>query len=262
MTPTDDRGERAGIRREPPPFRVAVVETVQYLTPYMARVSLIGDSLKDMESPDPAASIRLLLPMPGSSELPEISWNGNEYRLADGSRPVIRTFTPGTFDPGTGRLDIEVVLHDAGATSSWVSSAAPGSVAAVSGPGRGYIVDQDSSTYLLAGDATALPAICQLIEAISVETTLQVIVEVNDDTARMELPSHPTLDQRWVIQRPQEKPGSALLPAIRDAGITGDATIWAAGEAAAMHDIRNYFLEERGFDRRRVTVRGYWKHSR
>jgi NADPH-dependent ferric siderophore reductase len=262
VTPTDDCGERAGIRREPPPFRVAVVEAVQYLTPYMARVSLIGDPLKDMESPEPAASIRLLLPMPGSAELPEISWTGNEYRLADGGRPIIRTFTPGTFDAGAGRLDIEVVLHEAGATSSWVSSAAPGSVAAVSAPGRGYSVDHNASAYLLAGDATALPAVCQLVAAISVETTLRVIVEVNDDTARMELPSHPRLDHRWLIQRPQEKPGSALLPAIRDAGITGDATIWAAGEAAAMHDIRKYFLDERGFDRSRVTIHGYWKHGR
>ncbi len=262
MKPRDDPSRRAGIRREPPPFREVVVEAVRHLTPYMARVSVIGDSLKDMEPPEPAASIRLLLPMPGSQELPEINWNGNEYLLEDGSRPVIRTFTPGRFDAGVGRLEVEVVLHEAGATSSWVRSAEPGAVAAVSGPGRGYTVDRDATAYLLAGDTTALPAICQLIDVIPAATALLVTVEVEHEEAQMELPSHPRLECHWVIRRPRQQPGAALLAATRELHIAADATIWAAGEAGAMFDIRKHFLEERGFDRRRVTVRGYWKHGR
>lgn len=262
MKPEDDQSRRAGIRREPPPFREVAVETVRHLTPYMARVSLIGDSLGDMEPPEPAASIRLLLPMPGSEELPEIIWNGNEYLLEDGSRPIIRTFTPGEFNAGMGRLDIEVVLHEAGATSSWVSTAAPGAVAAVSGPGRGYSVDHDAAAYLLAGDTTALPAICQLIDVISADTALLVIVEVEHEEARIELPPHPKLEGHWVIRPPHQQPGAALLAATRELDIAADAMIWAAGEAGAMFDLRKYFLEERGFDRKRVTVRGYWKHGR
>lgn len=262
MTPNDDQRERVGIRGEPAPFREAVVESVRHITPYMARVSLIGDALRDMEPPEPAASIRLLLPMPGSRELPELNWNGNEYRLEDGSRPVIRTFTPGSFDAGVGRLDIEVVLHEAGATSSWVRSVEPGAVAAVSGPGRGYSIDQDATAYVLAGDATALPAICQLIDATPADTPLRVIVEVDHEEARMELPFHPRLESHWVMRRPQQKPGAALLATIREADVAADATIWAAGEAEAMLAIRKYLLEERGFGRRRVTVSGYWKHGR
>ena len=262
VSPSDDRKKRAGIRREPAPFRKAAVDAVRLLTPHMARVTLIGDELKDMEPPEPAASIRLLLPTPGSRELPEINWNGNEFLLEDGSRPVIRTFTPGNFDAGGGRLDIDVVLHEAGATSAWVNSAEPGAVAAVSGPGRGYTVDQDATAYLLAGDATALPAICQLIDAIPADKALRMIVELDNEDARMELPPHSRLEHDWVVQRPQGKPGSALLPAIRDAGIGVGTTIWAAGEAGAMFNIRRYFLEERGFDRKRVTVRGYWKRGR
>jgi NADPH-dependent ferric siderophore reductase len=89
-----------------------------------------------------------------------------------------------------------------------------------------------------------------------------VIVEVDHAEARMELPFHPRLDCHWAIRRPQQKPGASLLKTIREVEIAAGATIWAAGEAGAMSDVRKYFLEERGFDRRRVTVRGYWKLGR
>ena len=62
----------------------------------------------------PAASVRLLLPPPGSTDLVMPAWNGNEFLFPDGTRPAIRTLTPLRLDPETHTLDLEIVVHQGG----------------------------------------------------------------------------------------------------------------------------------------------------
>jgi len=71
----------ARARREPPPFRSARVTGVVPLTPRLVRVTVAGPDLKGLVIDQPAASVRLLLPPPGSSELAMPAWNGNEFLL-------------------------------------------------------------------------------------------------------------------------------------------------------------------------------------
>jgi NADPH-dependent ferric siderophore reductase len=236
------------------------VRRIEHLNPHMARVTFAGADLEDFHVDEPAASVRLLLPSPGTRHLVVPTWNGNEFLLPDGSRPIIRTFTPRRFDAAAKELDLDIVLHEAGAASSWVGDAAPGDPAAVSGPGRGFRVAPDAAAFLLAGDQTAIPAICQLIEHLSDGVAVDVIIEVAHPDARLPLPDHPRLREEWVVQ--DDLPGSGLLPALRRASLEPGATVWAAGEAAAMHRVRRHLFEERGLTRADATVRGYWKHGR
>lgn len=261
MTAEGDRRALAGIRREPPRFRVVSVRTVRTLTPRMVRVTLGGEQLAGLEVDEPAASVRLLLPSPGEDLLIP-TWNGNEFLLADGRRPLIRTFTPLNLDPERLEIDLDVVRHDGGAASSWADTAQPGDQAALSGPGRGYAVDAGAAAFLLAGDETALPAIGQLIAAIPEPIPVHVIVEIRYANAKLELPSHPVLAVEWVELIPGDPPGAALVSAIADAAIPAGAKVWVAGEAAAMQRIRRHLSADRGLPRSDLTVRGYWKHGR
>ncbi len=198
----------------------------------------------------------MLIPAPGSSlEIPK--WNGNEFLNDDGSRPLIRTFTPRFFDAQALTLEIDVVLHEGGAVSGWAETAADGDGAAVSGTGRGYTIDPAATRYVLVGDETALPAISQLMEAIPSEAALQVIVEVRSEAARLPLPTRSDLAESWVVA--DSGPGSAMLPALRMASIAPGTKVWAAGEAATMYQVRKHLFEERGLDRGDATVQGYWK---
>ena len=129
----------------------------------MRRVTLAGPELEGLTVEQPAASVRLLLPSAADRELVVPSWNGNEFLLADGRRPVIRTFTPRRLDREALELDLDVVLHGQGAAAEWAEAVEPGDAAAISGPGRGYVVDRDAPAFLLAGDETAIPAISQLL---------------------------------------------------------------------------------------------------
>ena len=144
----------------------------------MTRITLGGSALAGFAIPEPAASVRVLLPSPGSAQLVLPAWNGNEFLLADGRRPVIRTFTPRRFNDERLELDVEIVLHGSGAASEWADRAQPGDGVAISGPGRGYTIDAAAPSFLLGGDETAMPAIAQLLEVLPAVATVDVHIEV------------------------------------------------------------------------------------
>ncbi len=215
----------------------------------MVRVTFAGPELGGLVVDQPAASARLLLPSPPGRGLVIPTWTGNEFLLPDGQRPVIRTFTPlgSEFE-----LAFDIVIHDGGIASEWVSVAERGDPAAVSGPGRGFVVDPEVDRYVLAGDESAIPAIRQLLDALAPATAVTVFLDARPG-ARQELSRHPNASVEWSV---------SLLRAIRDQEITPRSHVWAAGEAAAMQAIRRHLFEERSIPRRQATIRGYWKHGR
>jgi NADPH-dependent ferric siderophore reductase len=249
-------------RREPPRFRRVVVHAVERLSPRLVRITFAGPELDGLTVEHPAASVRLLLPPPGERELVMPAWNGNEFLLPDGRRPTLRTFTPRRVDAEALELDLDIVLHGAGAAAEWAQAASPGDAAAISGPGRGYVVDPDAPAFVLAGDETAIPAISQLLDVVPTEAQVQVHIEVGHPDARLELPDHPLARVHWHDLLAGAPPGDALVAAIHSTEITSEARVWVAGEAAAVQRIRRHLFEERGLPRSQAAVRGYWKHGR
>ncbi|HSM01871.1 MAG TPA: siderophore-interacting protein [Acidimicrobiia bacterium] len=243
------------IRREPPAFRrVAVVRAID-LSPHLRRITFGGPELEGLEVTQPAASVRLLLPSTGATELVMPRWSGNEFLLPDDLRPLIRTFTPRLLRTDPWELDLDIVLHGDEGASGWALSCGQGDPAAISGTGRGYDIDPTADPLHLFGDEAAIPAIGQLIEWSDVP--IRAAIEVARPDARIDLPGIVS----WHDLAPGDAPGTALVAAVASASIGERARVWAAGEAAAMHRIRT-LLAERGIERRRATVRGYWKQGR
>src|SRR3546814_9739272 len=173
------------------------------------------------------------------------TWNCNYLRLPKGCRPAILTYTPVNYDTGAGRLDLDVVLHEGGAVAAWAQGAAPGDPAAISGPGRGYEIDPAVTSYVLAGDEAALPAIGHLLEHLPASVEVQVLAEVASPDARIELPAHRGATITWLDLPPGAPAGDALVAAVAAAEIPADAHVWAAGEAAAVQRMRKHLFEER-----------------
>lgn len=244
------------IRREPPAFRRLSVRGTEAVSPLMTRVVLGGDELEGFAVDRPAASVRLLLPAEGTLEIP--IWAGNEFLLSSGTRPIIRTFTPRRFDEEAMELSIDVVLHGSGAASRWAETTRPGDEVAVSGPGRGYDIDPNATAFLLVGDETAIPAICQLLEHLP-SVPIQVHLMVTHPDAMVDL--HRDTDLTWHVADDDQDKAETLGEAVRDMDLVPGLRIWAAGEAAAMQRIRNYLFREIDFPRTRATIRGYWKHD-
>lgn len=256
-----DQQRRVPTRKEPPAFRRVAVRRIEDLTPRLRRFVLGGPELDGLEIDEPASSVRLLIPPAVGADLEMPTWTGNQFELADGERAPIRTFTPRGLDADAQELTLDVVVHDGGAASDWAAAASPGDEVAVSGPGRGYEIDAAADRYLLAGDETAVPAICQLLEEMPDTIPVRVIVEVVTPEAELALPPHPHCDSTWVVNPDRSSPGAALVDAVTGLDDVPSA-VWVAGEAAAVQKIRKHLFDERGMSRSEATVRGYWKHGR
>lgn len=262
MADDDLKARLLAVRKAPPPFEeVTVVERAE-LSPRMLRVTLEGDVFRRIEIDQPAMSIRFVVPWPGESlELPE--WNGNEFLLADGRRPALRTFTPLRHDVDRGRLDLEIVRHDGGAVSGWAETVGQGSTAAFSGPGAGYDFPQDAARLLVVGDETAMPAIRQLIEMAPDGIALDVHVETVTPEARPDLEARDVDDVTWYDTPSGALPGGALVAYVEAlTSLPATTHVWAAGEASSVQRIRNHLFKTLGIERSRGTVRGYWKPAR
>lgn len=250
----------AKIRKPPPPFRAVAVRRTEALGPRMMRVVVGGPELEGFETPEPASSVRVVIPWPGDDfELP--TWTGNEFLLADGRRPALRTFTPVALDAAANEMTFDVVRHPGGAISSWVETAAPGDPVAVSGPGRSEVIDPDATRAIVVGDETAIPAIRQLIETTPPTIALDITIEVTTAEAELPLPERDGCTVTWATLGPDDAPGATLLPPVAAAEIGPDDRVWAAGEAAGVQRIRKH-LKERDVPRQHSTVRGYWKVPR
>lgn len=243
------------IRKPPPPFRHASVVAREPVSPFMTRVIVEGPSLAGFAIDEPAASVRLLLPTDGLLTIPE--WAGNEFRLSNGERALIRTLTPRRFDPQTLELAIDIVHHDGGIASEWAATASPGDQVAVSGPGRGYTIENDASGYVLVGDETAIPAICQLLEHLP-DVPITVHIEIRHADARVDL--HRTVEQHWHVLGEGAVHGDSVVPLVEGMDLHDGVRVWAAGEAQAMQRLRKVLFTELGLARSVATVRGYWKH--
>ncbi|HZA79069.1 MAG TPA: siderophore-interacting protein [Acidimicrobiales bacterium] len=249
-------------RREPAPFRRVVLRRAKRLSPRLVRVTLAGPELDGLTVDQPAASIRLLLPSPGANELVMPAWNGNEFLLPNGQRPSIRTFTPWRVDPEALEVELGIVVHGGGVASEWAAGARPGDPAALSGPGRGYVIDRDAPNFLLAGDETAIPAMNQLLEVLPAERPVRLLIEVAHPEARLALPHRAGAAVEWCDLPPAAPPGDALVAAVRGVELDPETRVWVAGEAAAVQRIRHHLFEDRGLPRAHVSARGYWKHGR
>ena len=229
----------------------------EQVTGWLRRITIGGDELAGMGIADLASSVRLLLP--GTTGLVMPAWNGNEFLLPDGTRPILRTMTPRYQRPE--ELDIDVVLHEVGAASTWARDAVPGDRVAVSGPGRGSAPAPGTDPLLIAGDQSAVPAIAQLLENLPARDRIDVLIETEHPDDPAPLPERPDTSITWLAAAAVAPPGTALFEAVQHADLPDNSRMWAAGEAAAMQRIRRS-LTEREIPRSNTTVRGYWKHGK
>jgi NADPH-dependent ferric siderophore reductase len=240
------------------------------VTPRMVRVTLGGDELAGFGGEGPDRRIKMFFPVPGQ-ERPAVprATSGGPLWPAGEARPTIRTYTVRRFDPGTGELDVDFVLHEGhGPAAAWARDVRPGSWVGVSEPGGRYEPDPAAAFHLVIGDETALPAVATVLDALYSPTPPAAVprakgmpaiafLEVADAGEEQELPG--AADVRWV-HRGEREPGVPLAEAVLAAELpAGEGQAWLSGESACVRDLRKHLLDDRSFDRRRVYATGYWR---
>ncbi|WP_206613877.1 siderophore-interacting protein [Paenirhodobacter populi] len=185
----------------------------------------------------------------------------------EGQRPVMRVYTVRRFDPATGLLEIDFILHgDDSPAMRWLHDAAPGTLLPMIGP-RQHVVPLpvEGKRAAIFADETAIPAVWAILNAWAPEAWTQglesdVWIETADPTAFDELPRPEGVNLHLLLRAEGEPAGATghLAAAARTISDPGACVIWAAGERQEMRRIREHFRAA-GVPRDQLQVVGYWK---
>lgn len=284
------------------------VAAVTSLTPSFVRVTLTGDELGAFSSVGLDQRIKVVLPIPGHgfTDLPDgQDWYAAWRDLPDATRNPIRTYTVRSFRPDAHELDIDFVAHgDTGPASRWVSSCVVGDELRIVGPavptspaelptGAAEFAPGAANRILLAGDETAAPAICAILEALDVATVGHVFIEVPTDADRLPVAAPAGVEVRWIARNGASHgvrmtdhvhAWASTAVAGTACGTTAELTdvdvdqqvlwdvpaasaqesvyAWIAGEAACIKELRRHLVRGVGLDRRQVAFMGYWRHGK
>lgn len=280
------------------------------------RVTFGGDELGSFHFAGLDLRIKLVLPTEelGIDVFPrEGDWYQSWRQLPDDLRNPLRTYTVRSSRPNLREFDVDFVSHgDAGPATRWVNRASVGDELLVIGPDADTLVLGDgpiagvefrpgsAERILLAGDETAAPAICSIIEELPSSARGQAFIEVESaadiqsvvapaDVAitwlprdiRPQLQHGESLDRAvhaWVSEMVPRAHGASLRPEpnsepvlesadgdpwdVPDASAQRSLYAWIAGESSCITSLRRFLVRESGLDRRDVAFMGYWRRGR
>ncbi|UED86757.1 siderophore-interacting protein [Streptomyces profundus] len=182
-----------------------------------------------------------------------IEWPRAENRLT-------RDYTPRAVRAEARELDLDFVLGHQGPAAGWARRARPGDAVWIVGPKSSTVLPAGLDWIVLLGDETALPAVARFLEERPTTAPADVYLTIGDPAARVDLPTRPGDRVHW-IEDPEHDQGTPLR-LIRDhPWREGAGYVWGAGESRALLPVRRHLRNERGLDRARISVTGYWHES-
>lgn len=214
------------------PFAVRVARATR-LTPHFLRVTFTGEDLGWFGTDGLDQRVKIVFPLHGrlcdvGADDPETlragTWYARWRDLPDDERGPFRTYTVRRVRPEQREVDVDMVVHDDGGPAArWAAVAAPGDEVVLVGPDvrsrESHIgidwVPGTATELLLAGDETAAPAICSILETLPAGRRARAFVEVPaaEDVLDLALPEHAEIT--W-LPRADAPHGTLLVPAVRE----------------------------------------------
>ncbi|TDC75487.1 siderophore-interacting protein [Streptomyces hainanensis] len=256
-------------------FDLHVLRTSR-ISPGFARVTVGGDELHRFLGGGRDQRVKLFLPRPGQHRAAVPRGEGTGWwpawqRMDPDERAPMRTYTVREHRRGVGELDIDFALHGAceGPASRWALVARPGAPLSLLGPteednaGVDFRPPPDTERVLIAGDSSALPAIAGILDWLPAGMPARVWIETEHAADRQRLSTRADAEITWLCRDRLPAPApNPLLAALRDRHLPpGTSYAWLAGEAGHVRALRRHLVNDRGFDRGRVTFTGYWRRD-
>jgi NADPH-dependent ferric siderophore reductase len=258
---TTNRADRARPAR---PQAVLAVLGREQLSPHTVRITAGGpgfEALRMNEFTDKYAKILFVDPALGLT--PPYDLAALRESLPPGQQPVTRTYTLRRADPRRQEVTIDFVVHgDEGIAAPWAARAEPGDVLTMSGAGGAYRPDPASDWHLLAGDESALPAICSALEALPDDARGLAYLETSDPGEYLDAKPPAGVEVVWLHRpHPGSQPGLLAGAVLAGPWLPGRADVFAHGERESMKAIRAT-LKSRLGDGDQMSLSGYWAAGR
>jgi NADPH-dependent ferric siderophore reductase len=254
----------AGRARPARPQAVLTVLCREWLSPHTVRITADGpgfDAVRLNEFTDKYAKLVFVDPSLGLT--PPYDLAALRESLPPGRLPVTRTYTLRRADAERQQLAIDFVVHgDEGIAAPWAAHAEPGDILTLSGAGGAYRPDPGRDWHLLAGDESALPAICSALEALPGDARGVAYLETCDPGEYLDATPPSGMEVVW-LHRPQPGSQPRLLADALLAGpwLPGRADVFAHGERESMKAVRAA-LKARLGEGDQVSLSGYWAAGR
>jgi iron complex transport system ATP-binding protein len=281
------------------------VAALRRLSPSFVRLTLTGSDLDEFADNGFDQRFKLVLPdAHGSFDfLPrQPDWYAAWRLLPDGHKNPIRTYTVRRVRPELREVDVDLVLHgDGGPASRFARHAAAGDRLVVLGPNRLHDGPHGGLEFrppvghhgplLLAGDATAVPAVRSILESLPGDSIGEAVLEVPEAEDFTHVAGPTGVRITWLARRRHGSSGlpaavdeatsrlgiepvgdrtPAALPEVDDAeplwevpddGEAGSLYAWIAGESSVVKELRRRLVRDLGVDRRSVAFMGYWREG-
>ncbi|QAY74501.1 siderophore-interacting protein [Agromyces protaetiae] len=215
LTSVADAARRLEARPRPRPayrgFQAAVAR-VERLSPHFVRVTFTGDDLDEFGTAGLDQRVKLVLPHPedGFASFPTgDDWYREWRALPAARRNVFRTYTVRAVRPSLREVDVDFALHgDLGPASAWAERATPGDEIVIIGPderseGRALGIDFRPGrvdSLLLAGDETAAPAICAILEQLPADASGAALIEIPTSADELPVTAPAGVEVRWLAR--------------------------------------------------------------
>jgi NADPH-dependent ferric siderophore reductase len=241
-------------------FRTLTVASIEDLTPTYRRIVLEGSDLDGFVSLGFDDHVKIFPVAEGQTPvLPTLGPDGPAFAEP---RPVMRDYTPRSYDAAARRLTLDFVTGHGGPATEWAVAAKPGSVLGVGGPRGSFIVPTAYADHVLIGDETALPAIARRLEELPAGARAHVAVEVADAGSTLAFDSAADVSVTWVFRNGGPRGRAEALLAGVDTALSGvdrkDAYVWVAAESAVAKALRTHVLAL-GFSAKSMKAAGYWR---
>lgn len=252
------------VQRFPITLREVEVVGVEDLSPRMRRIVLGGEQLSafnrdgrampTFQSLGPDDHVKLFFPDPRTASIALPRQGEGRLEWPDNPPAISREYTPRAYDPSSGTLILDFVLHDGGIAGGWAAGARPGDRIHLAGPKASMLLPQ-AERYLLIGDETALPALANWLEMLPETAAVTATVLIEDEAARIPLKVPGSAEIRWLLHDPRRT--QVLVDLVRDERLGQGVYLWAAAERKAVEALRAH-LAPRKDEGGKFDVSTYW----
>ena len=236
-------------KAKPQPKKATVIKT-EKISANMQRVTLHVDEFKDFPEHCEGSYIKLLFNAQGSTD---------PSMLAEGERPVMRTYTIAEFSRSECTIDVDFVRHETsdsgcGFAARWAMNAVVGDNIYVGGPGLILDINSDADWFFAVADMTALPALSAKIRNLPKDAKGHAVIKVieRDDIRSIYAPEN--IQVMWLLESESLIEQVKVLP-----WLPGKVSVWVACEFDDMRALRGYFRNEKEVEKDNIYISSYWK---
>jgi NADPH-dependent ferric siderophore reductase len=235
--------------------RLLRVKAASHITPNMIRITFIVPDIGPIPDACEGSNCKIFLPKHDQNI------EGFQQQLADGPRPVVRTYTVRHIRKDISEMDIDFVDHGTlGPASAWARNAKPGDFCGFAGPGTIKVSSFYADWYLLAADLSALPVVAATLEAMPRDARGVAFFEILDPKDEIKINAPQGIVQHWLIHPDPHRPSTQIPDAVqamdwRD----GRVQTCIAGESSTITTLRKFLHQTKEIARADTYLSGYWK---